>query len=122
MDPLLDLLGWVILVATILGAGAFGLVLLGLLNAASGGGVARDISIPPGFTHHAAEVEARLRARYLKRQEPRVRLAPRLPRPAVLTGEGPAARAQPRTRRWRRGQGTRLARTTQGRGLPRRGQ
>lgn len=70
MDPLLDLLGWVILVAAILGAAALGLVLLGLLEAASGGGGARDFSIPPGFTHHATEIEARLRARYLKRQEP----------------------------------------------------
>ena len=67
MDPLLDLLGLVILVAAILGAAALGLVLLGLLNAASGGGVERAFPIPPGFTQHTAEIEARLRAHYLKR-------------------------------------------------------
>ena len=84
------MLGWVILVAATLGATALGLVLLGLLEAAGGGGVERDFSIPPGFTHHAAEIEARLRARYLKRPEPGMRLAPRLYRPSVSTGEGPA--------------------------------
>lgn len=84
------MLGWVIPVAAILGAAALGLVLLGLLEAAWGGGVDRDFSIPPGFTHHVAEIEARLRARYLKRPESGIRLAPRPYRPSVLTGEGRA--------------------------------
>lgn len=67
MQPLFDLLPWMIAGATILAVAAFGLVLGGMLYGASGGGVS-DAPSASDISRRAAEIHARLRRRYLQRQ------------------------------------------------------
>lgn len=98
MEPLFDLLTGLLAGAMILAAAALGLVFVGLLYGASGGGV----SDPPSASNigrRAAEIDARLRTRYLQRQA-QLRIPvdkPSRQRPVVMdggesAGERPAAK------------------------------
>jgi hypothetical protein len=67
MQPLFDLLPWMMAGGAILVVAAFGLVLGGMLYGASGGGVF-DAPSASGISRRAADTDARLRARYLRRR------------------------------------------------------
>lgn len=97
MQPLFDLLPWVMAGGAILALAAFGLVLGGMLYGASGGGVS-DAPSASGIGRRGAEIDARLRTRYLRRQA-QLRLPmdrPSQQRPVVMDG-GVEAGEEPAT-------------------------